>query len=214
VNIALTKQDAATPRLMELLQQVKSKDFLVVMVTAVKGEVQRNFQQLGSRGNKNGWPSQNFYAKAARATNSRVAGDVGFVSVNMLGISQRYFGGDITPGKNVNPVTGRLTKYLAIPAREEAYGKRPGEFDDLQVLWGSRGPFALAERQYTDVSFGRERKDGSRKVAPGDEHGMVLYWLTDFVHQEPDPSVLPTAELMSGAAVEAGESWLERNLKS
>lgn len=211
MKIELTKQDSATPRLQEFLDRLHSRDVLMAMGTAVKVEVQNNFRELDSKGNKNGWPSQHFYASAARATNNRVVGNAAVVSVNQLGILQRLLGGDITPGKNVSRATGQLTKYLATPARAEAYGKRPGEFSNLEVLWGAHGPYALAERQYTGVTFGRVRNDGSRKVNKGEEHGMVLYWLTDFVRQKPDSSVLPTAEEMSEAALQAGESWVERN---
>lgn len=214
MKIELTAQDGATPKLAEFLQRFQSRDILVVMGTAVKKVVQDNFRQLDAKGNKQGWPSQHFFAKAARATSNRVLGTVAIVSVTLLGILQRLLGGDITPGKGISRLTGKLTKYLSIAARAEAYGRRPGEFDDLEVLWGRRGPFALAERQYTEVSFGRERKDGSRKVIHGEEHGMVLYWLTDFVHQQPDPSVLPTDQVMSEAALQAGEEWVQRNAQN
>lgn len=212
MQIEITKQDAATPRLQEFVQRFHSRDILVVMATAVKGEVVTNFLQLEAKGNKQGWPSQHFYSKAAHATNYRVVGDMAMVNINMLGITQRYFGGDIHAGVNVSQTTGQLTKYLTIPARPEAYGHRAGEFHNLIVLWGQHGPYALAEADAQEVSFGHKKKDGTRTVKPGDEvGGLVMFWLVDVVHQKEDPKVLPSFEVMSDAALRAGESWIGRN---
>lgn len=158
--------------------------------------------------NKLGWPSTGFYAGAARATHFSVLADNVLISVAQLGMRQRLEGGEIHP-------TGDK-KYLTIPAREEAYGKRAGEFN-LRVLFRRDGSgvhaWALAEYAYSEVSFGKARKDGSRKVTPGDEHGAIMFWLVKSVTQQPDPSVLPPDNVILATVIETIDSAVARSLR-
>lgn len=53
------------------------------------------------------------------------------VSINNIGLAQRYFGGVIAP---------REKKWITIPAVAEAYGKRAGSFNNLQFINSMRFP--------------------------------------------------------------------------
>lgn len=147
--------------------------------------------------NSKGWPTTNFWQRAAKATNYNVLGADVEVSVNQQGIRQRVFGGEIhpTPGHN----------WLTIPARAEAYGQRAREFSNLEPAFfkTSHGFFAaLVEAQSQSVSFGRKRKDDSRKVKAGAESGGgVMFWLVKSVTQKGDPTVVPSDEQIVSTAV-------------
>ncbi len=135
--------------------------------------------------NKMGYPTTGFWKRAVRATNYQ-ANDAGVViSVNQVGVRQRFLGGEIHPVKG---------KYLAIPARAEAYGKSPKEFDNLTVAFGRGGrPVALVEAAATKLTFGRKLKGqaGKRDFSTEATGGGVYFWLVKSVHQAPDATALP-----------------------
>ena len=106
----------------------------------------------------------NFYADAADATSGVPVADGAEIRIDKAGIAQRYYGGDIDP---VN------RSHLWIPAEgSSAEGKAPGEF------W----PFDhIVINSELGTGQGFAEKDGE-----------ILFWLVNHVHQEADPSVLPT----------------------
>jgi hypothetical protein len=158
---------------------------------------------LGLPPNKRGWPTTGLYPKFARATNWHVLADGVLISVNRVEARQRYFGGEI------HPKPGH--KFLAIPARAEAYGKSPRDFSDLEPRIGSNGG-ALVQTQQSEVEFGRIRKDGSRKVARGQVlGGLVFFWLVKSVNQTADPSILPTDQEISDTAVAEAKAATDRS---
>jgi hypothetical protein len=132
-----------------------------------------------ARPNRLGGRRTNFYSAAARGTNWRDAGDHVVVSIASVGIRQRYFGGTIKP---------KTKKFLAIPARTEAYGKTPREFSDLVFVQFKSGSAALI-RSHGDAPL---RIDSAGNVSGGGHDlGEVMFWLVTSVTQRPDPSVLP-----------------------
>lgn len=137
-----------------------------------------------SHPNALGGKRTNFYAQAARATSFQPTSQGVDLVISHTGIAQRYHGGEI------RPVNGKL---LTIPAAPEAHGRRAGEFDNLELIGSKTAGFlALVERQSTEISFGRKRKDGTRKVkVKGQRGGKVMFWLTPRVNQKGDPNVLP-----------------------
>lgn len=154
---------------------------------AIGGRVQRLFQDHfrdlnTKRANKLGGQRTNFYAKAARATFFRLEGDGVTLTVAWQGINQRLQGGVL------RPTGGR--KFLTIPARAEAYGKRAGEFSNLRFEITDHGP-ALVQKADEFKSVGRARKDGSRKQVQTAAEGVVMFWLRRSVTQKPDPTVVP-----------------------
>ena len=146
--------------------------------------VQRHLFRLGSeRPNKLGGRSTGYYAAAGRSVNWRPDGDAVVVSINHIGIAQRYFGGTITP---------KESKSITIPAVPEAHGKRAREFPDLEFAVLGKSP-ALIRRKQTLVKFRRDKRTGLRRAFAGKERGgEVIFWLRRSVTQKADPSVLPT----------------------
>jgi hypothetical protein len=139
-------------------------------------------------------PPHNFYADAARATTWEADENRASVSVAHRGIRLRFEGGTVRP---VN------AKFLAIPARAEAYGRRPREFDDLKpIFFKHSGALVQTEQQQVRV---RKRKSGaySFKIEPGGElGGGVMFWLVKSATHAADPTVLPTDEALHAAALD------------
>lgn len=143
-----------------------------------------------SHPNQMGAPRSNYWAAAARSVSFSSEPGAVLLSIAHPGVALRYFGGVVKP---VN------SKLLTIPAIPEAYGRRAKEFDNLELI-GSRkhGFLALVERQSDNISFGRKRKDGSRKLKQGPKRGgRIFFWLVPETHHKPDPSVLPPDDVMT-----------------
>lgn len=143
-----------------------------------------------------------FYGSAARGVQlPAVHGDDEVsVSINNVGIAQRYFGGTIEPGPG--------KKWLTIPAVAEAYGRPAISFNNLHFIYFRPDLAALAETmpKATETSAtGVVRSKGARS-----ERGRVVYWLKRSVRQEADPSVLPTDDEMTRRAAEAGLEAVEQ----
>jgi hypothetical protein len=140
----------------------------------------------------------NFWAGAARSTNWQVVPEGVLISVNQIGVRQRYQGGPIRP---VN------AKALAIPVAEEAYGKVPADFGDqlqLIIIKGKGAWLALKsyEQRPQDKQHGRHQAQGPG-LSTVRERLKFLFRLSAGVDQEPDRSVLPTNEEILATALEA-----------
>jgi hypothetical protein len=165
-----------------------------------------------SRPNKMGGVRTHFFANTARSIQTpEVKGTVSSVSINQVGLAQRIFGGIIRAGQGISSLTGRLTKYLALPARAEAYGKTPAQFPDLEFVREKRGNGGamLVQAMQSVVSVG---KRGVRKV--GERGGLVMFWLVKQVDQPADPTIMPGDEAMIQAAITPAENYLARRLAS
>jgi len=144
--------------------------------------------------NKAGYPTTDFWKDASAATNAKASPNAIVISVNQIGVRQRLQGGDIFPVGD--------HKYLAIPAREEAYGHAPSEFDNLKVGYSRRGAYALIENQATKINWGKQNKAGCRDFTTQVVGGGVFFWLVKSVHQEPDPTVIPDDRAIMQVAAE------------
>jgi len=184
-------------------------------VTAVGGRAVAGFLRDylfdldAERANRLGGPRTHFYADAARAVqNPQADGNSVVISINHLGLAQRLFGGTITAGHGISSRTGQLTSLLAVPARAEAYGKTPGEFDDLEFVPTRTGGMLVQALQVQIIR-------GKRKGEWRDETvgALAMYWLVPEVTQAADPTVLPSGRAMAGCAADAMEDYLDRKFK-
>ncbi|MCX6994131.1 MAG: hypothetical protein NT011_13455 [Kiritimatiellaeota bacterium] len=199
MSFAITITDNATPWLNYLAKHLSEP----ALQHEVGGEITRllldHLTALDEeRPNALGGRRTHFYARAGKATSYAVHDNGVTVSVNQTGIAQRYFGGTIEPGPG--------KKYLTIPARAEAHGRRAGEFNNLEVLFGRNGPYALAERQATAIKF-RKRKGGTTVTAGAMRGGGIFFWLVKSVSQDPDPSVLPDESAILNSALFAARHY-------
>ena len=95
-------------------------------------------------------------------------------------------------GAVIKPV---VAKWLTIPANPEAYGKRAGEFDNLQFVPVNAGLALLVKKAPP-----RAKVKGKKKESVA---GVVMYWLKKRVELRADETVLPSETSMLEAAREA-----------
>ncbi len=127
---------------------------------------------------------------------TRASADDDKATISMPGeMRLRYYGGTVTPKKG---------KFLSIPAREEAYGKSPREFDDLRFVPTSRG--GMLVKRYR----GMKKVKGEKRIAGNRSAGNVFYWLVRSATIRGDPNVLPSGEVIRDAAIGGVQSYLER----
>lgn len=202
---SVTIINAATPKLIALREGLSPARINPRIATAVARVIFDHLAAKESSGNKNGWPSQHFYARAAKSITASSDAVAAYVSINIQGFRQRLEGGTIKPVEK---------KMLAIPARAEASGRRPEEFGNLKVIFGKRsdgsvGPVALvagAGGATKRVFHNREANGGERPVAGADE-GVVMYWLVLEAHQNADPSVMPSRAQILAAVEDTVSSY-------
>lgn len=206
---AITITDKVSPILARFQNVLKTGAIENVMGRAVVNKLQAHFLQLNaSRANELGGDRTNFYAGAAKSTNSQARPGEVKISVNQVGIRQRYEGGEI------RPLAG---KYLTIPASAEAYGHRAREFSDLRFgfaenKFGNLQP-ALVRASSSQVKFGRQKNDGTRAVKQtGSRGGEVMYFLCPRVFQRADPTVIPPEAELADAAVSVANKFITRLL--
>jgi len=192
--------DLATPAITALEGAMEPKQIAAAIGEAEVTLFQKHFVNAGP--NKQGWPSTDFWSRAAKATNAQASPNAVIISVAQVGVRQRLQGGDIFP-------TGDH-QYLAIPARAEAYGRAPEEFDNLKVGYSRRGAFALVENDATRINGGRQNKAGQRDFSTEVVGGGVFFWLVKSVHQEPDPTVIPDDRDIMQVASETLNAIIER----
>jgi hypothetical protein len=151
--------------------------------------------------NKLHGPRTHFYARAAQAVQEPVPESQGAsFTIDHTGLAQRRFGGRIEAGKGTSSATGRTTQYLAIPARPESYGRKPGDFAGLVFIRSRNGGARLVQQLQTT--------GGSSATSP------VMFWLVTAVRQLPDPKVLPGGPELAGAAAGAMDNYLAQLLAS
>ena len=194
-EIVVNVQERATTDLQRISAAVESEDIHEVMGAAAALEVQHRLTRLDSeRPNQLGGKRTHWYAGAADGTTHHTVPEGAAVDITQAGIRTMILGTAELPGGAIVP---KNAKHLAIPARAEAHGRSPREFDDLMPLYRSEGghavAYALAQAEQQTVDLKRRRKDGttSRSVVKG---GGIFYWLVDSVVQEPDPTILPTED--------------------
>jgi len=115
----------------------------------------------------------NFYAHAADSVKYVDLDNGAEVRIDWAGIAQRYYGGDI---KAVN------YSYLWIPVDPESEGKTAGSFHGLVAIVNKM------TNRGVGIMPGPDPKTGKPSV----KYGHVLFALVPELHQDPDPSVLPT----------------------
>ena len=186
ISAIVTVTDTATPAITALQGVLNAKQIAASVGEAEVLLFQNHFRNAPS--NKQGWPTTNFWPRAAKSTNWRAFENGVLINVNQQGVRQRLVGGEIHPGPG--------KKYLTIPARAEAYGKTAGEFNNLKLAFhrvgGQVKAFALVEADATVVKLGKKnRKTGERSYDTDVTGGGVFFWLVESVYQAPDHTVIP-----------------------
>lgn len=133
--------------------------------------------------NKKGWPSTGFWEDAARAVTWTSDANSVTISINKLGVRQRYYGGVISAVK---------AKFLTIPISSQAYGKTVADFPGSFLITTPKGAYIV---QY---SGGNTAKGNFRK-----QHSTLefLFKLKRSVSQEENRSIIPDATVLAAVAI-------------
>lgn len=196
-GLAIVLKDDATPAVLAIQAGIAPSRLRPIVGRAGVNVVRKHLFKLDrARANALGGKRTHFYAAAARSTHFRNTDAGVVVSISHIGIAQRYFGGTIRP---VN------AKRLAIPARREAHGRRPREFNSLRAIYfRSTGSVALVEAEQTQIGYTRKGKirRGTRKG------GGVMYWLVKEVTQKGDKKVLPPDRQLANGIAASLDSYI------
>lgn len=184
----LITRDQATPALLALLDRLQPANVAKEVGEACLVLTQKHL--LANGRNKRGWPSTNFWSRAAKATSWAVVGNGALISINQIGVRQRYYGGPIRP---VNK------KALTIPIASQAYGKTVKDFPGAFLLKTKKGWYIV--RYGGAVSkTGRGVNFGSRKTTLGGKRQKAksatlefLFKLSFGVNQQEDRTIIPDA---------------------
>jgi hypothetical protein len=167
------------------------------------------------RANKLGGKRTHFFGDVARSVqNPAVSNGEASVAINHLGLAQRWLGGIIRAGSGTSTRSGGPTKYLAIPANYESYGKTPAEFSGLEFFPTKRGGGLRAVRSVATHLKSDSKAKGARRASHDELGSVVLFWLVPEVTQKPDPSVMPDESALIKSAIRPMESYLSRRLAS
>lgn len=201
LSIAVNVEQSLT-RLARLLAKVQNRRPLMAAV-GKRGEVElrRHAADRNSEPNRKGWPRTNFWSRRIRANTvlSEVTESSAVVDIAAPEIRQKVYGGTITPQG------GR--KFLAIPARAEAYGKSPLSFANLRFVFTGKGKGMLV----ADDAIQGPTQRGQKRIAKK-QTGAAYYFLVKSVTQNPDPRALPNEAEFYAALVREAEAFLARQL--
>lgn len=198
LSIEIEVRDGATKRLGSLLE-IYDHESINQAIGFAEVELFREhlIDYNAAHPNKLGGKRTHFYSQLAQAVEFETTGDGVRLGIDHIAARQRIEGGPIMPGVNNSFLTGQRTKYLTIPARAEAHGRRASEFEDLEIVFSKTGrPFALARR----VQVLKKKKKGDIVVG-----GEILFWLRgdEGVFQLGEREVIPSDKDIEQRAHEA-----------
>lgn len=224
------------PNTEQAARDLQSPELMSSVGNAIAAHLKQWFITLNSE-RTHGYRQPGFYEEAAASTGYTT--DYGFPAVVVMkkGVAQRRFGGRIEPKHTKYlAIPNSFSSMIS-----ETYGKSPMDFGNLDVVWGRRkdgtiGPIGLkGHEDDTDDDeqgayhqthvFQRQRggsatRDGKRgEYVPYGKRGKdlkgssgeVLFWLAQWVDQQPDPTVLPNTEDLAITGERAMVQWLAAN---
>lgn len=160
--------------------------------------VERNFVTLSAT-NRNKWGARGGFWNLMLSGTIAVATESAAMIRMPAPVRLRHLGGTVRPKK---------AKFLAIPARSEAYGKSPRQFNDLMFRPTARGGM-LVRRHRTKL----RKKRGGGFQSGGEDGGEAMYFLVKEVTVRANDAVLPRQEAILSAALEGADAFTEMALR-
>jgi len=203
LGLSISVQDNATPALESKLQLVSPSRLAGILGPGLTQFVQRHLRSNGT--NSQGWPSTHFWADAARGTSFTRSdnGDGIVISINKIGVRQRYYGGPIRPVR---------AKALAIPINPVSYGHVPADFPGLFMIKCASGAYLVQSNESmsekTGRTIGRTGKGGNagRRLK---SNLTFLFKLSAGVQQDPDPTVIPSEDELTEVSMDLLERAIQ-----
>lgn len=204
-------KDNVTAKVKSIGEALKPSNINPAIGAAEVRLFQEHFAKLPP--NKEGFPTQHYWGRAAKSTHYTVLADGVMVSVSTPGINMHATG---LP-KVIRPINAAN---LAIPAVPQAAGKSPREFSNLRVAFYRKGgqliAFALVEKGDASTRGGEHpvRFKGYRGSLKNSglkaRAGTVIFWLHKEVHPRAYPGVVPDESEMRRTAVIVAEQQIEQ----
>jgi hypothetical protein len=194
MSIRITK-DTATASTARLGDALKNPtQFHAGLATELKLQVQTHLLRLPK--NKRNWPTTNFWPRAAKATSSSYTANSSTVTINQIGVRQRYYGGLIRPVSK---------KMLTIPISPEAYGKTASDFPGAFLLKTKKGAYIVQRGEEISAAGNIVKRRGRASQGLGSKRVVAalefLFKLSPGVYQEPNAAVLPTEAALTDTAL-------------
>lgn len=202
IAVETSVTDNATAKVQSAIAGLSPQQLNSAVGPACQRHVQRHLRANGT--NKRGWPTTNFWSRAAKATSWAGTGEGPVISINQIGARQRFYGGHIGPVRK---------GALAIPISPLSYGKVPADFPGLFKMQTKKGAYLVRwEGTFHGEAHVMQKGKRARRASSKPAKNMVLeflFKLSGGVDQEADPSVLPTmaelGETATGAILEKFE---------
>jgi hypothetical protein len=194
-------KDAATPAIANLRKKLADpRKVNDVMGKAALPVFRDNFKKLNSTNHNKFGLRSTFWDRMIEGTRAVASIDVATI-VMPREVALRYYGGTVRPKK---------ANFLAIPARQEAYGKSPRDFSDLCFAVLNPGGPVLIQNEQSKISYRKNRKTGQRQIIRGESTGGgVFYWLKPSAAIKKNPNVLPTPGEVLDAVAAGINDYLE-----
>jgi hypothetical protein len=204
MNIRIdVERDTATPMIRAAQNRLANKAQLNrAAAESMLPPVQASLRNMSETNHNAFGVRSSFWNQMLSGTYAGADDEGGFVSTPRP-VALRYFGGTVYPA-------GATT--LAIPVREEAYGKSPRDFSDLRLvklgIGPSGGPILALVQTPLGAGLktrGKKTKDaqGRKSIDARAEGDGVFFWLVPSATIRPDPNVLPPMEELGVAAERA-----------
>jgi hypothetical protein len=172
VGITVTiARDDFTPALKAQLAALQPRAIAKEVGEALTTTTQRHLRANGT--NKRGWKSTGFWARAARSTTWTATDDGVMISINQIGVRQRFYGGVISAVR---------AKFLTIPISRQAYGQTAADFPGSFLIKTPKGAY-LVQYAGGNTAKGRFKKQNATLE--------FLFKLVRSVNQKEDRTVLP-----------------------
>lgn len=200
--LAFNIKDTASPALFSLIQGLeKRRPLHAALGKKAEVELRDHFARRDAEPNSRGWKALHFWGRMRTATSLRDINEDGArVVVADPAMNQKVYGGTITAKEG---------KFLAIPARQEAYGKSPRMFDDLYFVALSGGRGMLVQTAQTALIRFKSGKRKGEVKSTEERGGGVFYWLVKSVTQAPDPKALPEPESFRAALLATAQEYID-----
>lgn len=190
LGLSITVTDTATPALRQKLAQCSPARLARILGPALLRLTQDHLIANGP--NQRGWPTTGFWPRAAKAATWTGTDDGVLISINQIGVRQRFHGGTIRPVK---------ARALTIPISPEAHGKTASDFPEAFLLKTKKGAYLVQRGEGISAKGNVVKKRGrgfaARRVVAALE---FLFKLSPGVEQAGDRSVIPSPDTYAAAA--------------
>lgn len=205
MKLRFSIDDRLTPELNRVIGELRdTRPLMAAMGKRLEVNLRAHFTHRDAEGNKQGWPSRHFWARAVRDKTALtlVTDSLAVVTIDSPELAHKITGGTITPKRG---------KSLAMPANAQAYklGSPRESGRDFQFLPLYQGNLVGALINPETYTIGKKKGKADGKMRGGE----VMYWLVRSVNQPDDPNALPDEASLFAGVLQTARDYLARMLR-